>query len=186
MGPVRGGPHMEQVELRMLAREVERQCGFALGAAEQLRLGIDAKHEEQVWQAIQAFFVSAGIISRLLWAGGTGVSSRHPPADRRYLRERLDVDDQSPVSLDNFRVLYRHFDEPLEAWGTRPGYPASSESNAVAAEWLQEVELEEFMGNMDPDVWAVTVGSEEFQLQPIIENIWRLRQKAASLGTGNR
>ena len=66
---------MEQVELRILARKMERQCGFAIEAAERLKLGIDARNEEEVWHAIQAFFVSAGIISRLLWAGQTGISS---------------------------------------------------------------------------------------------------------------
>ena len=177
---------MEQVELRMLAREVERQCGFALEAAEQLKLGIDARNEEQVWHTIQAFFVSAGIISRLLWAGQTGVNNRRAPADRWYLREGLGVDDQSPVSSDNFRSLYHHFDEPLESWGTPPGYPASSESNAVVVDWLQEVDLEDFMGHMDPAIWAVTVGNEEYQLLPIIANISKLRQQAAALGTSNR
>ncbi|MCH7706375.1 MAG: S8 family serine peptidase, partial [Chloroflexi bacterium] len=136
--------------------------------------------------AIQAFFVSAGIISRLLWAGQTGVNNRRAPADRWYLREGLGVDDQSPVSSDNFRSLYHHFDEPLESWGTPPGYPASSESNAVVVNWLQEVDLEEFMGHMDPAVWAVTVGNEEYQLLPIIADIWRLRQQAAALATSNR
>ncbi len=177
---------MEQVELRMLAREVARQCGFALEAAEQLKLGIDARNEEQIWTAIQAFFVSAGIISRLLWADPIVVSSRRAPADRRHLREGLGVDDRSPVSSDTFRSLYHHFDEPLESWGTPPGYPASSESTAVAAGWLQEVDLEDFMGHIDPEIWAVTVGNEEYNLLPIIKDIWRLRQQAAALGTGNR
>jgi hypothetical protein len=177
---------MEQVELRMLAREVERQCGFAMEAAERLKLGIDAGDREQVWHAIQAFFVSAGIISRLLWAGQMGVSSRRAPADRKYLREGLGIDDQSPVSSATFRSLYHHFDEPLESWGTPPGYPASSESNAVTVDWLQEVDMEEFMGHMDPATWAVTVGNEEYQLLSIIANIWRIGQQAAALGTSSR
>ncbi len=177
---------MEQVELRILARETERQCGFAIEAAERLKLGIDARNEEEVWHAIQAFFVSVGIISRLLWAGQRGISSRRAPSDRRYLREGLGVDDQSPVSSDTFRSLYYHFDEPLESWGTTPGNPASSESDTASVDWLQEVDLEEFMGNLNPAIWAVTVGNEEYQLLPIIANIWRLRQQTVALATSNR
>ena len=177
---------MEQVELRMLAREVERQCAFAMEAAERLKLGIDAGDGEQVWHAIQAFFVSAGIISRLLWVGHAGISSRHPSADRKYLREGLGVDDQSLVSSDNFRLLYHHFDEPLESWGNPPGGPAPSERNTVTVDWLQEVDLEEFMDHMDPATWAVTVGNEEYQLLPIIADIWRIRQQAAALGASRR
>jgi len=182
----RGGLYMEQVELRILAREVERQCGFAMEAAERLKLGIDARDEEQVWHAIQAFFVSAGIISRLLWAGQMGVSSRRILPDRRYLREGLGVDDQSPVSSDNFRALYHHFDEPLESWGAVPGAAASSDSNTVAVDWLQEVDLDEFIGDMDPSIWAVTVGNEKYELLPIIADIWKMRQQAAALGTSTR
>jgi hypothetical protein len=182
----RGGSHMEQVELRILAREVEGQCGFAMEAAERLKLGIDARDEDQVWHAIQAFFVSAGIISRMLWAGQLGVRSRRVPPDRRYLREGLGVYDHSPVSSDNFRALYHHFDEPLESWGAVPDAAGSSESNTVAVDWLQEVDLDEFTGDVDPLIWAVMVGNEKYELLPIIGDIWRMRQQAAALGTNNR
>ena len=37
--------------------------------------------------------------------------------------------------------------------------------------WLQEVGLDEFMGDMNPSIWTVAVGNEKYELLPIIADI---------------
>jgi len=58
---------MKAMVLRIFQREVERQCKFALVAAEDLSSALQAGDMDRIWYSVQTFLVAAGNISKLCW-----------------------------------------------------------------------------------------------------------------------
>jgi len=59
---------MQKHVLRIFQREVERQCKFAVIAAEDMNKALQITDTDRLWYSIQAFLVAAGNVSKLLWS----------------------------------------------------------------------------------------------------------------------
>ena len=57
---------MDKQVLRIFQREVERQCQFALIAAQDLDSAYRATDMDRLWYSVQSFLVAVGNVSKLL------------------------------------------------------------------------------------------------------------------------
>lgn len=95
------------------------------GACQSLLLGFeDATPQRQtnprLWYGLEAIATSAANLSKTLWGVGNRADGT-PRADaRRPLRERLGVDDDSPLRDRRVRNSFEHLDEHLEAVWDEP------------------------------------------------------------------
>jgi len=164
---------METMVLRIFQREVERQCKFALIAAQDLSQALQASDMDRIWYSIQAFLVAAGNISKLLWP-----PKRLLPKRGAELRASLSVGDDSPLEPRTFRNHFEHFDERLEQWATSSERHNFADSNVGPPDMIVGFEPEDYLRNFDPANGAITFRGDEYHLQPVIEAIGELWERA--------
>jgi hypothetical protein len=97
--------------LRIFQRQVENQCFGALMAAETAQGALNPLNQDVFWSSIQNCLTAVANISKALW-GQTGKYS----AERKPLRDSLDVGDDSPLKPTSMRNNFEHFDERLDDW----------------------------------------------------------------------
>ncbi len=166
---------MDKHVLRIFQREVERQCMFAIIAAQDLQLPLQAGDIDRIWYSIQSFLVAAGNVSKLLWPPSTQISDRE-----NQLKQTLGVDDNSTLVPRTFRNHFEHFDERLEQWAMSSQRRNFVDSKVGPTGMISDIEPEDYLRNFDTTKSAVTFRGDEYQLQPMIDAIIELHKKAAA------
>jgi len=165
---------METMVLRIFQWEVERQCKFALIAAQDLNQALKASDTDSIWYSVQAFLVAAGNISKLLWPPNPSSTKRGTE-----LRASLSVSDDSPLEPRAFRNHFEHFDERLERWATSSERHNFADSNVGPPSMIAGFEPGDYLRNLDTTNFAITFRGDIYHLQPMINAIRDLWQKAA-------
>jgi hypothetical protein len=163
---------MNKMLLRILQREVERQCKFALMAAQDSRQALQSRDIDRLWYSVQALLVAAGNTSKLLWPPKPILPERAVE-----LRASLSVDDGSPLEPRVFRNHFEHFDERLEKWALLERR-AFIDSNVGPPDVLTGFEPADYLRHFDTTNFAVTFRGDTYSLQPVIETTRELWEKA--------
>ncbi len=169
---------MDKHILRIFQHEVERQCKFAIIAAQDLQASLqahDIAHMDRIWYSIQSFLIAAGNVSKLLWP-----SCPHIPERADELKKSLDVDENSPLSPRTFRNHFEHFDERLEQWALSSKRRNFVDSNVGPAGMISGIDRKDYLRNFDTGKNAVTYRGDEYCLQPLVEAIIELHKKASA------
>ena len=164
---------MDTMVLRIFQREVERQCKFALIAAEDLDKALRAQNADLVWFSIQALLVAAGDISKLLWPPNPRLSERGAE-----LRASLSVSDDSPLQPRTFRNHWEHFDERLEMWATSSERHIFADSNIGPQNMISGLDPGDYLRNFDPENWIITFRGDKYELRPIVDAVVGLWKKS--------
>lgn len=164
---------MELMVLRIFQKEVERQCKFALIAADDLTQALRQGDMDRIWYSVQGILVAAGNISKLLWPPHT-----HLPERGTELRASLSVTDDSPLEPRTFRNHFEHFDERLEQWATSSERLNFVDCNVGPPEMIAGMDPEDFLRNFDTSNFAITFRGDVYHLEPIISGILDLWKKA--------
>lgn len=165
---------MDKNTLRIFQLEIERQCGFAIIAIQDLQKALQAPDMARIWYSVQSFLVAAGNVSKLLWP-----SSAHIPDRAKELKNSLGVDDSSPLAPRGFRNHFEHFDERLEDWATSSKRKNFVDSNLGPSGMISGVDPEDYLRNFDTIKNAVTFRGDEYNLKPMIDAIIELHGKAS-------
>ncbi len=165
---------MDKQILRIFQREVERQCKFAIIAAEDLKTSLQAAHTDRIWYSIQSFLVAAGNVSKLLWPSNPQIPDR---ADG--LKQSFGVDDSSPLAPRAFRNHFEHFDERLEKWAISSKRRNFVDSNVGPTGMISGVDPGDYLRNYDTTKNAVTFRGDDYNLKPMVDAIIELHRKAS-------
>jgi len=158
--------------LQIFQHEVERQCKFALIAAQDLNQALQSPDMDRIWYSVQAFLVAAGNISKLLWP-----SKPHLPKRGDELRASLSVEDSSPLQPRKFRNHFEHFDERLENWAVSSKRHNFADSNVGPPGMIVGLDPEDYIRNFDTTNFAVTFRGDVYHLQPIVDAVRDLWEK---------
>lgn len=104
---------MDPMLLMVYHVQIETQCEGVIKAAEDLNAALKAHNVNLVFCAIQALLTSAANISKALWGVPKNTAAL---TDRKPLRDRLKVDDNSPLRPLTMRNNYDHFDQRIDKW----------------------------------------------------------------------
>ncbi len=170
----RGKKIMNKMVLRIFQREVERQCKFALIAAQDLNNALQHGDMDRIWYSIQTLVVAVGNISKILWPSDPLLPERGVD-----IRKSLSVDDDSPLGPRKFRNHFEHFDERLEIWATSSEHMGFVDSNVGPPGMIAGVDPGDCLRNFDTINFAVTFWGDEYVLPPIVKAVQELWQKAA-------
>lgn len=97
--------------LRIFQSQVQLQCGAVTKAAHHLEQYLNAGRRLEAWVEIQNLLTAAANLSKVLWGqGGKRAAQRKP------LRDSLEVKDTSPLQDVAMRNHFEHFDERLDRW----------------------------------------------------------------------
>jgi hypothetical protein len=163
---------MEKMILRIFQREVERQCRFALIAAQDLDLALRTRDMDRIWFSVQGFLLAAGNISKFLWP-----STPILPERGDELKASLSVRDDSPLEPRSFRNHFEHFDERLEKWASSSKHRNFVDSNVGPPDMIKGIEPTDFLRNFDTTHFVVTFRGDIYELKPVIDAIQELWQK---------
>ena len=166
---------MDKMTLRIFQREVERQCRFALIAAEDLRQALNIHDKDRIWYSVQAFLVASGNISKLLWPPSPSIPER-----AAELRTTLAVPSSSPLEPRVFRNHFEHFDERLESWAISSQRHNFVDENVGPTGMIVGLDPGDYLRNFDTTHCAVTFRGDIYNLQPIIDAILNLYKTAAT------
>jgi hypothetical protein len=157
---------MDTMLLRILQREIERQCKFALIAAQDINQALQTVDPDRLWYSVQAFLVAAGNVSKLLWPPRPRIPERGPE-----LRASLSIDNASPLELRTFRDHFEHFDERIEIWAKSSQRRNFVDSNIRPPGMIADFEEQDFLRNFDTEHLAVTYRGDTYLLQPLCDAI---------------
>lgn len=104
---------MKPFHLSVFVGEVQQQSRIALLALDRLHESTHAGETEEVWMYLQAFLGASANVSKLVFNGGSS---------RNELRQRLEIDDSSPLADRRLRNHFEHYDERLAAWNSDERY----------------------------------------------------------------
>jgi len=171
---------MNPMVLRIFQTEVERQCKFALIAAQDLDRALHTLENDRIWYSVQSFLVAVGNVSKLLWP--------IKKEDKLKLRERgkelrtsLSVGNDSPLRPRTFRNYFEHFDEGLEDWATsseRHNFADSNVGPRPTTCMIAGLDPGDYLRNFDTENFAVTYRGDEYHLRPIVDAVHALWKKA--------
>jgi hypothetical protein len=188
---------MNRLALRVFQREVQRQCRFAIIANEEmenaLRLSEASEitesmvHDEYFWYSLQAFLIAVGNISKLLWPSPPRRGKQRIIPNRgEWLRESLDVPEDSCLHSRRLRNHFEHFDERLEEWADPKKLAHSMiDSNLVYSDLFGEDLFGEgkpnnVFRNYDPERKIAIFQKERYELRPILHEVEKLWQRASA------
>ena len=164
---------MDITVLRIFKHEVERQCRFALIAAQDLEQALRASEQDRLWYSVQAFLVASVNISKLLWPPKPGLPERGSE-----LRKSLSVEDNSPLEPRTFRNHFEHFDERIEQWASSSERRNFVDSNVGPPGMIVGIDPRDYLRNFDTSKFAVTFRGDIYILGPLIGAIESLWQRA--------
>ena len=104
-------PPMDLHLLRIFQTQVQLQCEALLVAVHDFNSAMVTGDMEHAWIAIGNILGAAANVSKALWG-----SKKRREADRRSLRDSLQVDDTSPFFHVAMRDHFEHYDERLDYW----------------------------------------------------------------------
>ena len=155
--------------MHLFLREIYRQTTFSLMAARGILSGALSKEHVQVWFQIQAFLVSTGNISKLMWPAGKETQDRG-----EALRARLSVLDDSPLRDRRLRNHFEHFDTRLDQWAAESRKKWFVDSGIGRVEDLPDVDVQDSLRNFDPRALVISVRGDTYEFELILRELLSL------------
>ena len=177
---------MDERLLRILQREVRRQCRFAMFAGSDLYHALQAKDQDRVWYSVQGILVACTNLSKLLWPNEHGASDRRSSrattvtrvlGHGEALRDSLGVPSDSLLQSHSLRNCVEHFDEELEAWASSSEKRTLIDTNLGPTPAVR-TDAGEILRNLDPATLVLTIRGESFELRPLLHEVATLHERA--------
>lgn len=165
---------MDTEVLGIFQQEVERQCKFALIAADDMWQSVPSHNMDRIWYSAQAFLVAVGNVSKLLWPPKPQFSKRGDE-----LRASLKVPEDSPLQPRKFRNHFEHFDERLDKWAASSARHDFADSNVAMSPATVGFDPRDCLRNLDTEKGAITFQGEEYRISPIVEAMRELSRTAS-------
>ncbi len=163
----------EQILIRHLQMEVERQCQFAMIALQDLEEASNNGDGRLFWYSVQNLLVAVGRISVLLW-----------PADPRFpdtraeLRESLGVGEDSPLRSQEFLRHFERLDERLEGWYATSEERRFFDSYTRPLDVLGETAPVDRFRGYDRESETILFHDEAYDLGPVAQAVEELQVRA--------
>lgn len=106
---------MSDYTLRQLLKEVEWNCRVALATADDLVEAAEADEPDAVPAVVESFAIRSQKVIELLWPGRHRLADRVYAEDSAALRQRLEIDDASPLTHSAAAALYTLIDGDIRA-----------------------------------------------------------------------
>lgn len=164
---------MEKALLRQLQREVERQCGFAMIALQDMDEASANSDGKLFWYSVQGLLVAVEKLSLMLWPPAPRVPERGPT-----LRESLGVGEDSPLKPRGFVERFLSFDEQLEEWYESSEERRFFDSYTEPLDVLAETRPGDRFRGYHIEKKALLFHEELYYLEPISDAVEDLHRRA--------
>jgi hypothetical protein len=164
---------LERPLLRQLQREVERQCGFAMIALQDIEEASANSDGKLFWYSVQGLLLSVERLSLMLWPPNPRVPERG-----EALRESLGVDEDSPLKAREYPERFIRFDEQLEEWYESSEQRRFFDSYTEPLDVLAETHPGDRFRGYDTENYALLFHDEPYYLKPIADAVEKLFQRA--------
>jgi predicted DNA-binding protein YlxM (UPF0122 family) len=158
---------------RLFVGEVSLQCQFAAFAYADFRSALAAHEQGRVFFSVHAFLSHAANVSKFFWPSRKASKSRG-----EFLREELNIDNNSPIRLRNFRNHLEHYDERLEDWASSSQRKNIVDRNIMPRNAISGIDPEDFHRNLDPQTLKFYFRGEDYDLSAIAEALEQTRGRA--------
>jgi hypothetical protein len=141
--------------------ELRRQCKFALLATKDLEDLPKPTDMMRFWYSIQAFLVSVGNISKILWPASNSSEGRGD-----QLRNLLAISSQSYLEPRTFRNHFEHFDERIESRFTTKSALGFADLCIGPAGEFGEMSTPYYLRNYATDTKTIWFCGDKYDLAP--------------------
>jgi hypothetical protein len=167
---------VNQHELGVFKSEIKYQCKFAFISAENMEKFLKGSDDDVsmdfFWYSVQSFLVASANISKLLWN-----SEKMAPEMSRQIRTDLEVENNSPLRSRRFRNLFEHYDEQITEWMKKSTSKNYISSNVGPRGFISGVDTKDMFRNYYSDENVLTFRGEEYKVQPVLDEIYRIYMK---------
>jgi hypothetical protein len=164
---------MDRPLLRQLQREVERQCGFAMIALQDIEEASANSDGKLFWYSVQGLLLAVERLSLMLWPPNPRISERGAA-----LRESLGVGEDSPLKLREFPERFIRFDEQLEEWYESSEQHRFFDSYTEPLDVLAETRSGDRFRGYDIENNSLLFHDKPYYLKPIADAVEELSQRA--------
>ncbi len=164
---------MERPLLRQLQREVERQCGFAMIALQDMEEASANSDGKLFWYSVQGLLAAVERVSLMLWPPNSRVPERGAA-----LRESLGIGEDSPLKPREFVERFIRFDEQLEEWYESSEQRRFFDSYTEPLDVLAETHPGDRFRGYDIENNALLFHDEPYYLKPIADAVEELFRRA--------
>ncbi len=168
-------PNLSPTVLKTFYIEIEKQCRFALIAANDVNVALQSYNTDLLFYSIQALLVATANVSKLLWPARPRIADRGS-----QLKSNLGVGINSALELRTFRDHFEHYDERLEAWASDSTRHNIVDTSVLPPSSISGIDPRDFMRNFDPTTLSVTFRGDTYALQPVIAEVQALWQKVTA------
>ena len=176
-------PEFDEHIRKVFLAEIAWQCRLALCSVTNLRQALAALRSQieertdiqvlqvNVWVNLQSLLIAASNISKIFWNKREHIKGRG-----EALRKALEVADDSALEVRNLRNHFEHYDERIDEWAlnsknrnlidTLIGSPSRIQIGTEKKDWHRI---------FDPDTLTVWFWGIEYPLNPIIDEIQRIK-----------
>ena len=159
--------------LQPLQNEVERQCGFAMIALQDIEEASANSDGKLFWYSVQGLMVAVERLSMMLWPPDPRV-----PGRGEALRESLGVDEDSPLKSRDIPGRFIRFDEQLEEWYETSEHRRFFDSYTEPLDVLAETNPGDRFRGYDIENNALLFHDEPYYLKPIADAVEELFHRA--------
>ncbi len=163
---------MDLMLLRTFQKQVLCQCEFLLLAANEVNTGLQEHNTIRVFSGLQNLLNAAANISKALW-GQAGKLE----AQRKPLRDSINILDDSPLRVVTMRNNFEHFDERLEKWWFDSQKHNYVDFNIGNKDVFGNHDPIDYFRNFDPVTTELYFWSQEFNIQEITNEVQMIYPK---------
>lgn len=141
-------------------------------AYDDITKGLTEHNQNLVWYSVQAFLISIGNISKILWPGNKKSIDRG-----KHLRSLLGIDNQSVLRERKFRNHFEHFDERLDQWIDSTDHSLFIDKTITDRDNLMEdhsSEAKYSLRHLITNDMVLKFKGESYELKPVAESIIEL------------
>lgn len=163
---------MDDISVKIFMSEIKHQCRLGAMAYDDITKGLVEHNQDLVWYSVQAFLISIGNISKLLWPGNKKSLDRG-----KQLRKLLCIDNQSVLRSRKFRNHFEHFDERLEHWIDSTDHKFFIDKNISNKDILngnQAFDVKHSLRHLITDDMILKFNGENYELKPVADSIIEL------------
>ena len=125
-----------------------------------------------MFYGVQTLLNAAANISKALWGQGHKFAS-----ERQDLRDRIGIDDSSPLSTVTVRNRFEHFDEKLDKWWRDPQRQGYIDLWIGPQSAIQGVAPRDRFRAFDPTTTDIYFWGQEFNIQALVTEVQRILPK---------
>jgi hypothetical protein len=163
---------MDTFHLRIFQRQVADQCHFLLFAAQEVNDRLKARHTIGVMYAIQNLLNAGANISKMLWGQGGKFS-----AQRKPLRDSIDISDSSPLRDVTMRNHFEHMDERIDRWWAESKQHNHADMIIGSKNTVSGLAPIDTFRYFDPVNADVIFWGQDFNIQAIVDEVQKILPK---------